>query len=138
MKIQVVKMGEAVIEGYKHVICSDNYINLMDISDNECSEIMAQDVLDNFDYEKIHECLVALVGKLRLNGKIIVGGTDVRLFSRLVINSSLNEQEASQILSRCKSMSSLNLVNPMINSLGLNIETSTINGTHFEIVAKRG
>ena len=138
MKIQVVKMGEPVIEGYKQAICSDNYVNLMDIADNECTEIMAQDILDNFDYERIQECLVALVGKLRLNGKIVVGGTDIRLFSRLVTNCSLSEQEACGLLKNSNSMSSLSAVKPIIKSLGLNIESSTINGTHFEIVAKRG
>ena len=138
MKIQVVRMGEPVIEGYRQAICSDNYINLMDISDNECTEIMAQDVLDNFDYEKIKECLVSLVSKLRLNGRIVIGGTDVRLFSRLVTNCSISEQEASELLKKCSSMSSVSTVKPIINELGLNIESSTINGMHFEIVAKRG
>ena len=38
MKVQIAKMGEPIIGGYNHIVCSDNYINFMDISDNECSE----------------------------------------------------------------------------------------------------
>ena len=66
MKVQIAKMGEPIIEGYNHVVCSDNYINFMDISDNECSEILAQDVLDNFSIDKIQQCISSLVSKLRL------------------------------------------------------------------------
>ena len=138
MKIQVAKMGEETIKGYKQVVCSDNYINLMEISDNECSEIIANNVLDNFSIEKIHECLVSLVGKLRLNGKIVVGGTDLRLFSRAVINNMITEQQACQMANSCNSMPSLETIKPMMNSLGLNIISSTLSGVHFEVTAKRG
>ena len=77
MKIHVAKMSEETIEGYKHVVVSDNHINFMDISDNECSEILANDVLDSFFSDKTEDCLVSLVNKLRLGGKLIVGGKRV-------------------------------------------------------------
>jgi len=138
MKIQVAKMGEPIIEGYKHIACSDNYINFMEISDNECNEILAQDILDSFDIDKIQECLVSLVGKLRLHGKIVLGGTDIRMFSRFVTSGSISEQDASSIVKGCNSMSSLSIIEPVLQSLGLNIVSKTINGLHFEVVAKRG
>lgn len=138
MKIQVLKMGEPVIEGYKQAVCSENYINLMDISDNECKEILAQDVLDSFSYDKIEGCIVSLVGKLRLNGRLVIGGTDIRLFSRMIVSGLLNVQQGSEIANSCSSMSSLSIVEPIVKALGLRIESSTINGTHFEIKARRG
>ena len=47
MKIQVAKMSGDIIEGYNHIVVSDNHINYMNISDNECIEILANDVLDS-------------------------------------------------------------------------------------------
>lgn len=138
MKVQIAKMGEPIIGGYNHVVCSDNYINFMDISDNECSEILAQDVLDNFAIDNIHQCISSLVGKLRLGGKLVVGGTDIRLFSRMVSNNTLNEVEASNILSSANSMTSATNVKPIIQSLGLQVISVMVSGIHFEITATRG
>ena len=110
----------------------------MDISDNECSEILAQDVLDNFAIDNIHQCISSLVGKLRLGGKLVVGGTDIRLFSRMVSNNTLNEVEASNILSSANSMTSATKVKPIIQSLGLQVISVMVSGIHFEITATRG
>ena len=82
MRVQVARMGVETIQGYQHVVASDNYINFMDISDNECTEILANDILDCFSVEKIAECLQLLASKLRLGGSLVVGGKDVRLFSK--------------------------------------------------------
>ena len=90
MRVQVARMGVETIQGYQHVVASDNYINFMDISDNECTEILANDILDCFSVEKIAECLQLLASKLRLGGSLVVGGKDVRLFSKAVINGQIN------------------------------------------------
>lgn len=138
MKIHVIKIEQPVIEGYKQVIAFDDYINFMDISNNECEEILATDVLDSFSIDKVNECIVSLVNKLRLGGKLVVGGKDIRLFCRSVLNNMISEVDASHILKSTKSMPPINSVLEIITSLGLQIVTSTINGIHFEIVAKRG
>lgn len=138
MKIHIVKMGQSAIEGYKQIIVFDDHINFMDISNNECEEILAGNVLDSFSIDNIRECIVSLVNKLRLGGKLVIGGKDIRLFCRLVLNNSISEVEASQVLKTTKSMPPLNEVIKIIESLGLNIITSNINGMYFEITAKRG
>lgn len=138
MKIQIAKVGEETIGGYNHIVCSDNYINFMEVSDNECTEIVASEVLDLFDIDKVKDCLVAMVGKLRLGGTLAVGGTDIRLFSRLVMNNMISEEEASQIIKKSNSMPQSSLVTEILASLGLNIVTVNLSGIHFEVVAKRG
>lgn len=138
MKIHVAKMGEETIEGYRHTVVSDNYINFMDVSNNECSEIMANDVLESFSSDKIKDCIISLVNKLRLGGKLVVGGKDLRLFCKSVTNGTMSQEEASNILMNVNSMSSLSLVRPIVESLGLKVITTQISGVHFELTAQRG
>lgn len=137
MRVQVARMGVETIQGYQHVVASDNYINFMDISDNECTEILANDILDCFSVEKIAECLQLLASKLRLGGSLVVGGKDVRLFSKAVINGQIKEQEASQLINAVNSMTSVGTVVQFVNSLGLNVVSTQIAGMHFEIKATR-
>jgi hypothetical protein len=138
MKIQIAKMGEQTIEGYKHVIVSENYINFMDISNNECSEILANDVLDSFSLAKIKDCIIFLVDKLRLGGKLTVGGKDIRLFCKAVLSDLVSEDEASLIIDELHSMTAMPKIVPIIESLGLKIVSTNMNGIHFEVTARRG
>ena len=137
MKVHVAQMGKEVIENYRHVVVSDNYINFMDISDNECEEILANDVLDSFSADKVGECIQTLAKKLRMGGTLVVGGKDVRLFSKAVINGLIPEHEASELVGSVNSMTSLNSFLPVFGQLGLGVLTTQISGMHFEVKATR-
>jgi hypothetical protein len=138
MKIQVAKMSGDIIEGYNHIVVSDNHINYMDISDNECIEILANDVLDSFTDDKIQDCIVSLVSKLRLGGKLVIGGKDLRLFCKSVLNGLVSRGEASSVLQNTNSMPSLKEITPIIERTGLKILSTQLSGIHFEVVAQRG
>ena len=131
-------MDQEVIEGYKHVVLTDDYINFADVSDNECELILANDVLDSFTAVNIKNCVVSLVSKLRLGGTIIIGGKDIRMFSRFVMNNMISEAEASSIISEVRSMPNAKDIVNGIKSLGLNVQTVNTTGIHFEVVARRG
>ena len=138
MKIHVTRMDQETVDNYNHVVVSDNHINFLDISDNECQEILANDVLDSFSIDKVGECITSLVNKLRLGGTIVVGGKDVRLFSKAVLNNGISEITASEIVNSCQSMSSINDVVPVLQHLGLKIISTNVAGIHYEVKASRG
>lgn len=138
MKVHVAKMNQEVVTGYQHVVASDNFINFMNISDNECEAILANDVLNCFTLDKVRDCIVSLVNKLRLQGTMVVGGTDIRLFSLSVINNLISEQEANEVINSVNCMPSYIEVTKLIESLGLKVESIQSSGIHFEIVARRG
>ena len=73
-----------------------------------------------------------------MGGSLVVGGTDVRLFSKSVINGIIPENEASSVVNLAKSMSTNDNTIDIIKSLGMQIESTQINGYHYEIKAKRG
>ena len=94
-------------------------------------------MLDCFTPDGIPELLQALVSKLRMGGEISVGGTDIRLLSKSIINGSITQEEGSAIISSLYSVSSLQIVPEALEHLGLTIVDTHMNGIHFEVKARR-
>ena len=138
MKIQILRENQQAIENYTKIIVGENQIDLSSISDNECSFILANDVLDSFSIENIDQLIKSILMKLRINGSIVIGGTDMRLFCKNVTNGSVDTGQASRIIGVDQSMTVLNDIVNLIRSSGLNIESTQITGIHYEIKATRG
>ena len=138
MKIQILKENQQAIENYTKIIVGHNQIDLSSISDNECSFILANDVIDSFSIENIDQLIKGIIKKLRINGSLVIGGTEMRLFCKNVINGSINTSQASNIINLAQSMTTLNDIVNLIKSSGLNIESTQIAGIHYEIKATRG
>ena len=138
MKIHIVREGQESIENYNKVTVSNNSVDLSDISDNECAFILAGDTLDNFSQENIPNFIQSLTKKVRMGGSLVVGGTDIRLFSKSVINGLIPENEASSIIGLVQSMTMIANTIDIIKSLEMQVESTQINGYHYEIKAKRG
>ena len=137
MKIHVVRENEKHIEGYERVVINDKGIELEKFSDNECSFILAGECIDSIDIENIEELLFKLRQKMRLGSTIVIGGTDIRVFCRAVINGSISSDHASQVFSNNKSCSDVNHISEILQKLGLEIITTNISGIHYEIEASR-
>lgn len=139
MKIHLVKSQDALIKGYTAVLYSKTLKlnNLNTLSDNECEFILAPDVLDEFPKQEAAEVINLLMSKLRINGTLVVGGTDIRVFCKNTINGQISESEASEIIRDKQSMSNTTETVELIKSLGLKLQSSRIIGTHYEIAAVR-
>ena len=138
MKIQILRENQQAIENYTKIIVGDNQIDLSSISDNESSFILANDILDSFSVVNIDQLIKSIIKKLRINGSVVIGGTEMRLFCKNVLNGSINTGQASNIISLTQSMSTINDIVDLIKSSGLNIESTLIRGVHYEVKAKRG
>jgi hypothetical protein len=138
MKLHVVKHGDTSIEGYKKIeFLNGNFLGLDDVSNNSSEEIFANDVLDAIPNEFIQQSVAALVGKLRVNGRITVGGTELRLFVKSVLNQGIPEDQAMSIIKTNQSMLNFNKLCELMKSMGLEVETTTINGIHCEVKCVR-
>jgi len=138
MKLHVVKQGDTSIEGYKKIeFLNGNFLGLDDVSNNSSEEIFANDVLDAIPNEFIQQSVAALVGKLRVNGTITVGGTELRLFVKSVLNQGIPEDQAMSIIRTNQSMLNFNKLCELMKSMGLEVETTTINGIHCEVKCVR-
>jgi hypothetical protein len=135
MKLHVVKQGEPTIDGYKRVELAPGtmFFGLEDVLDNEAQEIFANDILDAIPLGLTNQVLSQLVSKLRVNGKLIVGGTEFRVFLRACLNQSISEPSAMETIRVSQSMVNLQQLCGLLSNMGLEVELSNINGVHCEV-----
>ena len=138
MKLQILRPEQEPIEGYKTVIVDKGNLNLSELSDNECDTILAPEVMDSFPIDSVGELINGIVSKLRKGGEVVIGGTDIRVFAKMVGNGSMDPQAASNVVANVASMTTVDLAKGLLTSLGLDIASSTIDGIHYEIKATRG
>ena len=72
-----------------------------------------------------------------LGATLVIGGTDLRVFCRAVINGSISNEEANYIVSNNKSCSDLNQTVSILQQMGLGITATKIIGIRYEIEASR-
>lgn len=139
MKIHIIKQGETAIEGYKKIELLPGFmlLGLDEVSDNEADVIFANDILDALPANVIQQTISQLATKLRLGGTLTVGGTELRTFTKNVTNQTIPEEQAVDIISNSQSMVNVNKLSDLMRSMGLEIETTTINGLHCEVKCVR-
>ena len=116
MKVHIVKPNQQPIEGYQKIEVGPNQMDLGQVADNECTFILANEIADSFSVEQIGGMILALVKKLRMNGEIVVGGTDIRLFSKMVLNQQLGEVDACKMVGQNMSMSNADIVTQILRN----------------------
>ena len=138
MKIHVVRPDQQAIENFTRVNISNNLVDLSQLSDNECELILANDAMDSYSIDRAGELVQSLISKLRLGGELVVGGTSIRMFCKQVINSQLDEKQASQIIGSVSSMTSPEPLVEALSVMGqLEIVDVSLSGIHYEVKAKR-
>ena len=137
MKVQIVQTDEEHIDGYEKVKIDNGKIDLEKYSDNECSFILACECLDSMSYNEVKGFLLIARQKMRLGSSLVVGGTDIRLFARAIINGSISVEDANNMLNQKKSCADVNYVSKILEDIGLSVVSTTVAGVHYEIEASR-
>ena len=138
MKLHILREDQQPVEGFEIVKVSPNNMTLDHIVNNQCELILAPDIFDSFTVNAFPQLMQALVAKLRIGGELVLGGTDGRLLAKAVINGLLDVERSSNIVSSLMSATSEKFVRELVQSAGLKIASSRIDGLHFEIKAVRG
>ena len=138
MKLQIFRTDDEKIENYKHLQCYGTPLDLSDIADNECEEILAGDVLDMYSVDMLPQVVQQLVGKLRIGGRIVLGGTEFSVLAKHIVIGGLTAEPVSQIIASKKSLTDVMTIKNALKQLGLNILSTSISGVHCEVTAKRG
>lgn len=137
MKLHVRSQTQEPIGGFETLVVERNNIDLSKISDNECEVILAADVLDSFTCASVEQLVAALVTKLRLNGEIILGGTDIRLFAKALTNGLITLEDASNVITNVHSMTNIEKTREVLIGAGLEVQSAHLDGIHYEVKAKR-
>lgn len=136
MKIHITNSLNNAIEGYNIVIFENLNVDFDTLSNNCCDFILANNIFDYVESKQIPEIIHKLFSKLRLTGKMCIGGKDINLFCKSVKNKLLSEEEASNIISKTKSLVGHSFVENIIRELGMKY-TTQLNGVSYEITASR-
>ena len=137
MKVQILRQGEAPVQGYNPIFVEINRINLDGLAQNQCEMILASDIFDCVTYNNIEPVLQALLSKLRLGGQLVVGGTDYNLLGSALNNKLLSEQDAARLIGNISCVVDGHKIADGLRSLNLAVETMHMDGIHFEVKARR-
>ena len=138
MKLQIVKTDDEKIENYQHIQCYGTPLDLSSIADNECEEILAGDLLDMYTIDMLPALVQQLVSKLRIGGRIVLGGTEFSVLAKHIVNGGFTAEAVSNIIASKKSLTDISIIKNALKQLGLNILSTSISGIHCEVTAKSG
>ena len=153
MKVNIICGGHA-LTGYVNIdplaenepdkVAADfgNLDNL--IHDSEATEILALEVLHYIPFDNLPKVLSNWVKKLRINGKIAVGGYDVGDICKSYVNKSCSIGDLNTLLYGdgtsplvVTSALSMTYLKEMIEQFGLKILKQRKNGYHIVVEAVR-
>lgn len=137
MKVNLTRQLNNGIHGYKNILYIPNHIDLNELTDNEAEIILANEILDYFSMENIPDLINKIISKLRLNGKLIIGGTDLFVFCKFVSNDLIDENLGNKYIEEKQAMPPMLTIKTLLEKAGLKIETYQFSGMSYEITAIR-
>ena len=143
MRINYIHKEEDSIKGYENIHI--NHVSIAGDSlygkceDAEAKEIRAEYILEKFDFSKIGNILDYWLKKLRLNGKLVIIGTELYTLAKSIVTRNLGTQEINQALyaGDKKSLLSIFTLEDMLLSRGFKIVQKRIDGFTYCIIAER-
>jgi hypothetical protein len=137
MKIHITENVSKAIEGYGMIPIVYGKADLGAIPDNSLTEIIAIDAIDSIPSDLLSQFIESLVSKMRLGSSLILGGIELGVVSRSLINGRLTSFSFNDIMSKKKSIHSSKDIVDLLKSHNVNIDNVQIIGNHYEITASR-
>jgi len=137
MKLNIISDNTQQIANYNNVVVQDNKLDLQNIVSNSCEEIIVSGALDKLEYLSSLDALTNIIQKLRLGGKLVITGIDIKCLSRLIMSEKISIEEYNQVIADVKCLHTVLNIRKKLLSFGLDIETDFINGYSYSISANR-
>ena len=137
-KLAILQMGAEHPEGYQVLEIRNGAIDIDRFSENECTEILAPNLLDYFGFESLNPVISSIVSKMRKGSTIKIGGVDARMMARGIIEGAIPVYDLNQAIFSRRSITDVNLTKELLISLGLKIISARLVGLNYEIEATRG
>lgn len=142
MKLQIFDgLREVEIEGFETISFPSErtfFANkLNEISDNECDVIMAPEMLSYLSLEEYATYISLLISKIRMNGELVVGGTELRAFANAICSGALTPADANTIIRDSVSMVEISDVLDLVSNIPGVQYSWSCTGVHYEIRIRR-
>jgi hypothetical protein len=118
-------------------LAPDGSVDLSDVSQNECVEIVLSQVLNQLTIDQIVPFLTQVSGKLRKGGKLYINGVSLRTICRRLLKYEIDDVQINGVFHNTKSILSISTVKGIINQLDIEIHKIIINGENYEIICTR-
>ena len=137
MKVYITENIDKVIEGYTMIPIIYGKIDLGQVPNNAAKSIVAVDALDSIPVQFLDNFLDDVKSKMRLNSKLILGGTELSVISRDVLLGNLNTQKFNELVFSKRGLYNISDIVSILQSKNLIINKSSIKGYNYEISVTR-
>lgn len=129
-----VNVGNGEIQGYLN---QSEKLDLNDVDDASCTEILAPSIVNLIHYTKIQDVLAQWHRKLRLGGTVILGGYDLVEFSKAVIRYEITKEEKNVIIAGSGCFFPLDEITQLVQMVGFKIKKRQLNGIKYTLELTR-
>ena len=137
MKIHITENIENIIESYKMAPIIYGKVDIDKYPDNSLIEIIAIDAIGSIPVELLSNFLDQVVKKMRMGCTMTIGGVELGLLARNVVNGKINSEAFNGLVFKNRSIfSSVDIVN-MLTQRNLVIDNINIIGNNYEIKTSR-
>jgi hypothetical protein len=137
MNIHITENIDQIIDGYEIIPILYGKIDMGTVPSNSATNIVAVDALDSIPYNLLSEFLGQIKQKIRIGGKLVVGGLELSIISRDIVNGKLDSKTFNEIVFNKRGLYNVNDIRDILQSYGLKIDNVTIKGHNYEISASR-
>lgn len=137
MKIHVTENIDQALEGYIIIPILYGKVDVGAIPNNAATSIIAIDAMDSVPTKFFDEFIKNIIQKMRINGELILGGTDLAIISRDVVNRKISCDDYNELIFSKRGIYNSDHLIDVLRSAGLSIETVILNGYNYEIKVKR-
>ena len=137
MKLYISEHIDKAISGFKIVPIVYGEIDLSGIPANAASTIIAIDAIDSIKHENIENFIGGVVGKMRIESNLYIGGTDVYAISRNLVSGNTNLEEYNKTIIGKQGIHSAKKIVDLLQSNGVTVLSVVFKGNNYEISATR-
>jgi len=137
MKLQINKNASDQLNGFTaiSILQKDEIKNIIHSS---CTEVYANRILDELEYEEALKFLIELMQKVRLGGNIILSGIDLISLGQNITNELIDSASTSAIISNAKSIIDTRIITNLLESNGFILEyLMLLDQNYYELKANR-
>lgn len=137
MKLQIVKNINDQLNGFTCIPISQKD-EIKSIIHSSCTEVFANRVLDELEYQEVMQFLVELIQRVRLGGSIILSSIDLISLGQNITNELIDSELTSSIIKSAKSIIDTRIVTNLLESNGFVIEyLMLLDQNYYELKANR-
>ena len=137
MKLMISNPGIEANADFTNKWLVDGGVDLSDVSDNECEQIVLNGILNQVETSQVVALLQTVSKKLRKNGKLCFNGIDLRVMCRRLLKGEIDDETFNHILNNSKSIVSLTSIKGIVHQSKLIIDSLVIKGEQYEFVVTR-